>query len=332
MQKPTEAVASFTEALRLRPSSANALAYRGMGYAQSGKYDLALADSNQSLLLDPENANGYACRGSVSLQLRRYEQAVADLSASLEREPDPNAYRWEIRATAYLNLRRWADAEKDLEAALQRDPFRAALYNLRSILRAAQGKWDEAVSDFAHTSPADDQALFAQAAAALLRGDLEGYRKTCDGLLNLAGALGGTKAEMGRPFSPARMAARAVALAEKPSLSPEQLCKLAEAGPRVPGRPDNVFLQRIKALVWVRTGRAKEAIGLLEAGLKAAPDYSPGINNLLLCLAHKELGHPEESDRAYQRALDAGITVIHVHDTLEYQVLLREARKGRGQP
>src|SRR5262249_58942675 len=98
-QKPTEAVASFTEALRLRPASVNALAYRGMGYARSGKYDLALADSNQSLLLDPENAAGYACRGSVYVRLGRYEEAVADMTAYLERAPKPQAIEWQLRAT-----------------------------------------------------------------------------------------------------------------------------------------------------------------------------------------------------------------------------------------
>src|SRR5262249_41243062 len=111
----------------------------------------------------------------------------------------------------------------------------------------------------------------------------------------------------------------------------ERLLDLADGGPKVPGRPDNVFFLRIKALVWLRTDQVPKAVQQLEDGLKSHPDYSPGINYLLLSIAHKQMGQPAKADVAYRLALKAGIPVNHVHDTLEYQVLLREASKGRGQ-
>jgi hypothetical protein len=56
---------------------------------------------------------------------------------------------------------------------------------------------------------------------------------------------------------------------------------------------------------------------------------------LLLSIAHRQRGKTEEADRAFDFALRAGVPVearSTVHDTLEYQVLLREARRGRSQP
>jgi hypothetical protein len=64
--------------------------------------------------------------------------------------------------------------------------------------------------------------------------------------------------------------------------------------------------------------------------LKANPDYSPAIYHLLLSIAHKQLGDKQKAGRAFERALREPVPVSHVHETLEYQVLLREARKARG--
>jgi tetratricopeptide (TPR) repeat protein len=301
-QKPTEAIASFTEALRLRPSSANALAYRGMGYVQSGKYDLALADSNRSLLLDPENAAGYACRGSVYVQTGRYEEAVADMTAYLERVPKPQALEWQIRATAYLNLRRWPEAEKDLDAAIHIAPRNGFLFHLRSIARAGQGRWEDAVNDEDVRKPGLDSLLFAQAAAALLGGKENEYHEACAGLLRLAVSASGVKPDFSRTPAAARTAAaRAFALAQTPRLPPEELLALAEIRPKASRLEDNVYTRRVQVLVWVRAGKAKDAISRLEASLKADPHYSPGINHLLLSFAYKQLGKQKESDLAFRR-------------------------------
>jgi tetratricopeptide (TPR) repeat protein len=295
--KVQDAVASFNEALRLRPRSARALADRGTAHSLLGEHDRALADFAEALRLDPNNALTY----------RR-------------------------RAWVYLKLQRWPAAAADLDVAVGLAPRDAMIYTLRSVLHAATGRWDAAARDYALTGPPLDSALFTEAAAALAGGDEGRYCKVRDKLVTLAETTGGGVADLGRPFSPYLQAARAYALAEvKTEGDRKQLLRLLREARSRQVR-DNVFTLRVRALVWLRTGRVKEAIGQLEAGLKAAPDYSPGINHLLLSLAHQQLGQREKADRALERAVKAGVPVsASVHDTLEYQVLLREAR-GRRQP
>jgi serine/threonine-protein kinase len=329
-----EAIASFDAALLIRPHDPHALAYRGKAYIDLRAYDRALADSDEALRLDPENAMGYRVRGAVLLKLGRCEDAVASLTKALHLDPQAVIPR-RHRARAYLRLQKWSAAERDLNYSLPLAPQDPALYELRSILRAAQKRWDDAVQDYSLMKPEGGPAsiLFARAAAALADGQEDRYREICGRLLKQVESIegGGTEMTM-EPVSPSRMAARAFALSEKPEIKPERLLDLAEGGPKVPGRPDNVFFLRIKALVWLRTGRVPKAVQQLEDGLKSHPDYSPGINHLLLSIAHKQMRQPEKADIAYRLAIEAGIPVNHVHDTLEYQVLLREARKARGKP
>jgi tetratricopeptide (TPR) repeat protein len=330
-----QAIASFDEAFRLRPD-ALALAQRGRAHVDVREYDRALADSDEALRLDPENALAYRVRGSALLALRRHEEAVASLTKAIDLDPQAVIPR-RNRATAYLRMRRWPDAAKDIDAWLSLAPRDPALYEMRSILHAAQGHWAEAARDYALTGSQEASAggaLFTEAAAHLADGDRARYRDVCGRLLKLADSTAGTAAAMAMGFfSPSRAAARAFALAAKPDIEPEQLLRLNDAGPHVPGRPTNIFFQRITALVWLRVGgRAKDAVRQLEAGLAADRHYSPGINHLLLNIAYRQLGEEKQAELALQRALDAGIPVNHVHDTLEYQVLLREVQNARKPP
>jgi tetratricopeptide (TPR) repeat protein len=330
-----QAIASFEEAFRLRPD-ARALAQRGRAHVDVREYDRALADSDEALRLDPENALAYRVRGSVLVALRRYEEAVASLTKAIDLDPQAVIPR-RNRANAYLHLRRWPDADKDLDAWFRLARQDPALYEMRSILNAAQGHWAEAARDYALTGSREASAggaLFTEAAAHLADGDRARYRDICGRLLKMADSTTGTASAMAMGFfSPSRAAARAFALAEKPDIEPEQLLRLNDAGPDIPGRPTNIFFQRITAMVWLRVGgRARDAVRQLEAGLAADRHYSPGINHLLLNIAHRQLGDEKQAELALQRALDAGIPVNHVHDTLEYQVLLREVQNARKPP
>jgi tetratricopeptide (TPR) repeat protein len=313
-----EAIASFDEALRLRPDSSGALTSRGTAYATLGDNDRALADYDEALRFDPDNALAYRRRGWVYFTLGRYEDAVADHTVSIRLDPE-QPIAWQGRAAANLNFRRWDDAANDLHAVLRLAPDEVESYHGLSMIRAAQGRWAEAARDFARTRPSLANALFTQASAALAGGEEARYRGARDRLLTLAEATGSP--------SDTAQAARAHALAEKTEIDLSRLRRMAEAG--LKGQRDDSFFLRIRALVWLRADRVEDAVRQCEAMLKAKPDYNPGINYLLLSIAHGKLGHTKEASDAFERAVKAGPPVSHVHDTLEYQVLLREASKDR---
>jgi tetratricopeptide (TPR) repeat protein len=318
--KTKEGIASFTEALRLRRDP-YALTYRGTAYGMLGDTDSALADFAEALQLDPGNALPYRRRAWIYLDaLHRYEDAVADLNETIRLDPE-QPVAWLGRATAHLKLRRWADAAADLEAAAARAPRAPEIYQLRSVLHAAQGRWAEAAADYRRARPNPGEFLFTEAAAALAGDDQAGYRRAIDRLLTLADASGGGLDCI--------LAARACALSGKLPIEEAQLLRLVETWAKSHYMSQQYPLpRRVQALVWLRVGRVEDAVRQLEACLKLAPDYSPAINHLLLSLAHNRLGRREEAGRALERALRAGVPLSHVHETLEYQLLLREARQG----
>ncbi len=66
-----DAIADFTEALKIAPTMAPALAGRGQGYLLSGAYDQAIADYSAAILQSPGNASFWLERGHVKLDTRR---------------------------------------------------------------------------------------------------------------------------------------------------------------------------------------------------------------------------------------------------------------------
>jgi Flp pilus assembly protein TadD len=58
-KKNDQAVASFTEALKLNPKSLQALNNRGIAYCRQGYFDKAIADFSQVIQMDPNYGKAY---------------------------------------------------------------------------------------------------------------------------------------------------------------------------------------------------------------------------------------------------------------------------------
>jgi hypothetical protein len=96
-----QAIADFTEALRMNPGYAPAYIYRGDAYSAIGDYDRAIADFTQEIGLDPyyslyaENYRVYAyvSRGNAYNRKGDRVRARADWSKALELDPNSTAAR-----------------------------------------------------------------------------------------------------------------------------------------------------------------------------------------------------------------------------------------------
>jgi tetratricopeptide (TPR) repeat protein len=128
------AISCYTEAIRVstmvRPSSYVAVAYhnRGFAYREKGKLDNAIADFTEAIRLDPKNDLFYLARGGTYEQKGRgsdfddvspYEssEAVRDYSEAIRLKPD-RADPYYRRAHAYLCMRDHEKAIVDLTAGL----------------------------------------------------------------------------------------------------------------------------------------------------------------------------------------------------------------------
>ncbi len=92
--KYDQAIADFTEAIRLRPTDrlfpivvAEVHHDRGKVYVRQGKYDQAIADFTEAIRIDPKDAEAYENRGHAYEKLGDTARAQADLAMAKKLKP-----------------------------------------------------------------------------------------------------------------------------------------------------------------------------------------------------------------------------------------------------
>jgi serine/threonine-protein kinase len=83
-----EAIADYTESIRLNPEDAGAHTSRAHSYLRSGQADAALADYNKAIELAPTNADMMANRGDALQGLGKWLDAAADFNAAIKLDPE----------------------------------------------------------------------------------------------------------------------------------------------------------------------------------------------------------------------------------------------------
>lgn len=75
----------------LEPQDAEAYVRRGIRWHRKGEYDEAIADYSEAIRLDPQDARGYASRGIARKRSGNYREAIADYTEALRLDPEnPN--------------------------------------------------------------------------------------------------------------------------------------------------------------------------------------------------------------------------------------------------
>jgi len=124
----SEAVDIYTRILEMKPVKAvsNVIyKHRGMAYFASSRYEEAIADFSESLKLDPKSHSVAYYKGIVCSVLGRHSQAIDAFDFSLAIYPYQH-YCLYRRAQAYYHLGDYPQALGDCEAALALKPFESA--------------------------------------------------------------------------------------------------------------------------------------------------------------------------------------------------------------
>jgi tetratricopeptide (TPR) repeat protein len=102
-QKFPEAIADFTEALKVKPNDADTHERRAYAYMQMKDMDKALADYNDSLKADPKEARVYLLRSYVYELKADAKAGIADCDMVLKLQPgNPEATARKSRLEARL--------------------------------------------------------------------------------------------------------------------------------------------------------------------------------------------------------------------------------------
>lgn len=127
-----EAIAGYTEAIRLDPTYEDAYVDRGYEFVKKGKVKQAIADENEALRLEPDDPLAFYARGAAYLREGLYARAIADETESIRLEPSHIAYV--ARGDAYAKAQNDDPAIADYDEALRLNPNDSQTFKNRALL------------------------------------------------------------------------------------------------------------------------------------------------------------------------------------------------------
>jgi tetratricopeptide (TPR) repeat protein len=142
-----EAIADFTEAIRLRQDSAMAYFGRGKAWFWKSEYERALADHEEALRLDPKDARLYHSRGFVRQCNGDWQENINDYSESIRLDPK-NADVYHSRGYAWHCKHDYGEAVADYTKSIELEPECSDVYGNRGGLWAFLGEYGKAIVDF----------------------------------------------------------------------------------------------------------------------------------------------------------------------------------------
>jgi tetratricopeptide (TPR) repeat protein len=117
-KKYDQAIADYSEAIRVNPQYVTAYLNRSWAYLDKRDNDKAIADATEALRLDPKAAAGYNNRGAALFAKKQYDRAISDYTEAIRVDPKFGlAYR--NRARAYASKGDLERCNADLATAVE---------------------------------------------------------------------------------------------------------------------------------------------------------------------------------------------------------------------
>jgi tetratricopeptide (TPR) repeat protein len=116
-----EAMADYTESIRLDPRNSRPYKMRSVLYWKSKQNSLAIADSSAAIEMNPRDADVYKMRGSLYYSESQFDRAIADYSKAFALKPQ-DATILVQRARAYERKGDRARAIEDYRRVLELNP------------------------------------------------------------------------------------------------------------------------------------------------------------------------------------------------------------------
>ncbi|MEQ1576902.1 MAG: tetratricopeptide repeat protein [Hyphomicrobium sp.] len=142
-----EAIADYSEALRLDANDAAALSGRGHARVNRGDNDGAIEDFAAAIKLKPDTAAYFMGRGYAHFVKDAFDPAIADFSEAI-RLNSKSASALNHRGLAYRKKGDGEHAISDFTAAIALNPVYALAYNNRGYSYESAGRKADAIADF----------------------------------------------------------------------------------------------------------------------------------------------------------------------------------------
>ncbi|MDP8322029.1 MAG: tetratricopeptide repeat protein [Candidatus Stygibacter australis] len=142
-----KAIADFTSAIKVSPSSADAYNNRGNEYGELRDYEAGIVDLNMAIKLRPGFVEAYNNRAHLYMSAGMFAESEADFTEAITRDPD-YATGWYNRGNLYRKTGEYDKAIADYDQVVKLDPNMATAYNNRGTSYSMSGRNQQAISDF----------------------------------------------------------------------------------------------------------------------------------------------------------------------------------------
>lgn len=169
------AIADYGEAIRLNPRNTRAYTGRGLSYKNKGSYDLAIADYSEAIRINPKYTNAYVWRGTVYQELHNYDLAIADYTDAILLDPR-NATAYHNRGVSYDEIENYNLAIDDYTEVIRLIPQHDQAYNNRGYIYLKKGDYERAIEDINQAlklNPQNSNAYDSRAEYYLLTSDYD---------------------------------------------------------------------------------------------------------------------------------------------------------------
>jgi len=140
------AIASFDQALKIKPEYHQAWNNRGIALFDLGRLEEAVASYDQALKIKPDLHQAWYNRGYALGNLGRLEEAVASFDQALKFKPEYHQ-AWNNRGVALMNLGRLEEAVASFDQALKFKPDFHEAWNNKACSYALQGNVEQAIEN-----------------------------------------------------------------------------------------------------------------------------------------------------------------------------------------
>lgn len=150
----TNAIESFTKAIKSNPNYAEAYYFRGRAYGMSGKYDESIKDLTKAINLDPDNIDYLSKRAYFNLVYKHYDKALIDYNWIIEVSPSEKGAYFSRGYTNYL-LNRNEEALNDFYEEKVSNTNATTIYLYRAYAYDRLQMYDSALNYYSLVSKVD---------------------------------------------------------------------------------------------------------------------------------------------------------------------------------
>jgi tetratricopeptide (TPR) repeat protein len=134
-----KAIAAFKKAAQLEaryaPNLSSALQQRASVYMNERKFPEAIADYSEALKIKPNDPNIFERRAYAEMQLKDYDKALHDYNQAIKLSPEDPKY-YQVRALIYQTKGDFKAALADVDKVLKLDPNNQDALQRKNFLEA----------------------------------------------------------------------------------------------------------------------------------------------------------------------------------------------------